>query len=315
AVEADPNFSTTLPDPNRDGQQVTVGLPEVQLFDAYVNSLRVEVALSLAYVRDPGNEHLIPVDPPVPVNGGGPPAIFASGGGSGSAGSGGVSGGSTGGGTIVPTVPPSPFASLDANHDGKLTPDEYLPPSPFLTLRDPALLTTAQKAMLATADQETKGINGVLARPADAVFLVSNTDAVRAVLTETRDKVVPLIQQAATGPVTIDVPRYGGPLAGAAGSGPVAVSGSDQGGVFSVAPKPPVPSGGAGVAILPIAFTTEPVTIDIAAWFKQPPADLKAFAPTYTLDANGFPDPSLTKYPDPTFGGLYPNGLPTDLML
>src|SRR5262249_15935003 len=79
-VEADPNFTTTLPDPFRNNQKVSVGLPEVYLFDAYVNSLRAEIALSLAYNRDPGNFDLLP-DTPVVVGSPGdmPPAppVFA----------------------------------------------------------------------------------------------------------------------------------------------------------------------------------------------------------------------------------------------
>jgi hypothetical protein len=52
------------------------------------------------------------------------------------------------------------------------------------------------------------------------------------------------------------------------------------------------------------------VTINLAAWFANPPSDLKAFAPTFTLDENGWPNPDQTRYPDATFGGLFPEGLP-----
>ena len=312
-VEANPDFSTTLPDPNNQGQTVAVGLPEVYLFDAYVNSLRAEVALSLAYARDPGDTHLVPR--PRPANGSGPgtapqPAIFAKGS------PGGGTTGSGGGGTGIVVFPPDPgsqFRDLDKNKDGKLTPDEYLPPSPYLTLRDAAFLTKAQQAMTAVADLETKGIAGVLARATDSVFLVSNTDEVRQLLTEVRDHVLPLIKQAAVGPVTFELPYYTPLALGGVGSAPPPPSaGSNQGGVFSIAPRPATSF---AEPTLPPIFTTEKVTFNLAAWFKLPPTDLKAFAPVYTLDSNGFPDPTLTKYPDSTFGGLYPDGLPSNFAL
>ena len=55
------------------------------------------------------------------------------------------------------------------------------------------------------------------------------------------------------------------------------------------------------------------MTVDLAAWFAKPPADLKVFAPTLVLNPQGWPDPSKTIYPDPTFGGLFPDGIKTDL--
>lgn len=62
-------------------------------------------------------------------------------------------------------------------------------------------------------------------------------------------------------------------------------------------------------------------TVDVNAWFTSPPPDLKAFFPTFTVQAvsdsnssTGY-DTSLllspSAYPDLTFGGLFPNGFPT----
>jgi hypothetical protein len=62
-------------------------------------------------------------------------------------------------------------------------------------------------------------------------------------------------------------------------------------------------------------------TIDVYAWFTAPPQDLKAFFPTFTVQAvvdsnssTGY-DTSLllspSAYPDLTFGGLFPNDFPT----
>ena len=175
-----------------------------------------------------------------------------------------------------------------------------------------ALLATAQQAIKAVVDKETKGISGVLARPADAVFLVSNTPQVQQLLSEVRDHVVPLMLQAATGPVTIELPHYL-PLNAAAQSAdpPPLPPGSNAGGVFSIQP-PPAPGG--SEPPLPPIFTTEKVTVNLAAWFAHPPADLKVFAPIYTLNSQGTIDIGRTTYPDATFGGLYPNGLPKDLV-
>jgi hypothetical protein len=303
AVEAKADFSTTLPDPNRQGQTVAVGLPEVYLFDAYVNSLRAEVALSLAYVRDPGGVQLVPT--PMPLNGGPEkirPAIFAVG--SGESGPGSI-------GTIAPD-PTTIFGALDKNKDNKLIPTEYLPASPYLTLRDASLLATAKQAIQAVSAKETLGIAGVLNRPTDAVFLVPNTEQVRAALTEVRDHVLPLLKDAISGPVEIELPLYT-PLNNAVQSAdpPPVPPGTNAGGVFSIQP-PPAP-GSAGPPAPPV-FTTEKVTVNIAAWFETPPPDLKVFAPTFTLGAGGIPDLTKTTYPDPTFGGLYPKGLPSDFV-
>lgn len=210
---------------------------------------------------------------------------------------------------LDPPPPGSPFRDLDKNTDGKLTPDEYLPASPFLTLRDASYFQTAQAAMLNIVDRETKGIVGVLARPATGSFLLPNSADVKAALTSVRDNVLPLIQQAAVGPVTLTVPRYEAiPLIA---SGGVAVHPVISNGIYTpgvVATANPTTAQDSDWIVL-----TENITLDVAAWFAHPPADLKVFAPTYTLDSIGYPNYSLTTYPDATFGGLFPNGLPSDL--
>ena len=301
-VEADPNFTTTLPDPDWNGKTVTIGLPEVYLFDAYVNSLRTEIALSLAYVRDPGVYQPVPE----PITGT-------------------VGSGNTGSGVELPPAPPiftksvgiskgrgtvnSPYVALDKNGDGKLTPDEYLPSSPYLTLRDASYLQTAQQSMLALVDAETKGIAGVLARPADGAFLIPHTAEVQKALADIRDNVLPIVKQAANGAVTLDIPHYTAvPLLTSNGGGIVPQQGNGAA-VFVLYPV------GGGLPPAPPIVTTEKLTINLAAWFATPPKDLKVFAPTYVLTADGWVDFTKTTSPDQTFGGLFPNGLPTDLQL
>lgn len=291
-VEADPNFSVTIPDVDSGGKMVSVGLPEVYLLDAYVQSLRAKVALSLAYVRDTGSGWI------PPAAGGDRPLTADEGGSGGSSGS-----GSSGGGTIV--FPTS--VSLDKNGDGRLTPNEYLPPSPYLTLRDAKFLTVAQQAMEAVVDREKKGIDGALGRPAGGSFLVPNVPAVQTALTEIRDKALPLIQQAATGPVTIEVPRWNIlPLASEWQSAARAAV-PERGDLVFASPGE---SGGGSGGYLPQPLT---LTVNLAAWFAHPPADLKTFAPTLTLTSDGWPDLTKTLYPDKTFGGLFPDGITVDL--
>ncbi len=306
-VEADPNFSISLPAPDQANKSVVVGVPEANLFEAYVQSLRVSLALSLAYVRDPGANGLLP--PPAPVVGGvgsgtgdsttaSPPAppIFGR--------------AALGRADVTPTIPPSPFQFLDKDHNGVLTPDEYMPPSPFLTLRDSTLLKTAQLALYAVADRESKGVAGVMARPAAGAFLVPNTPAMQPLLVNLRDKVIPVLQKAVTGPITLDVPRYQPiPLVAVGGGKSLVAPQISAGAIFSSNPSGP------DAPPMPPQVTTDSVTINLAAWFANPPADLKVFAPTYYLDSIGYPDFRRTTYPDPTFGGLFPNGLPEALRL
>ncbi|MEP6754913.1 MAG: hypothetical protein ABJA67_05390 [Chthonomonadales bacterium] len=296
-VEADPNFKITLP--IIDGQApVTIGLPEVYLFDAYVQSMRVELNLSLAYVCDPGTTW----EPPVPPTAGG------------------------GGGVITPKDTPTSIAFwgfnyLDKNGDHKLTPDEYLPPSPYLTLRDAKYLAAAQQAMLNIVDRASKGIDGVMARSTtDTSFLVSNTPEVSTALTNVKNTTLVDIKQAATGPVTLVFPIYqpmpldAGMLKSPGYGAATANKSVKQRGVFNSdhSPAGDVP----GDNPLPVppfpAPIMEKITINLAAWFTAPPADLKVFAPTIPLDESGFPRFDQAIYPDKTFGGLFPNGLPTN---
>ena len=165
----------------------------------------------------------------------------------------------------------------------------------------------------------------MLARPSTGTFLVPNTAQIAAILNNIQTNVVPLIAQSATGPVTLTFPHYAVPnLVGA-----IAEGSDSAGGLFQYIPSaaitvdtpppPPITSGTAIIApepiVPPITVTQEQVTINLAVWFANPPQDLKVFAPTYTLTASGGIDPTATVYPDLTFGGLFPNGLPQDLRL
>lgn|GEM_PF-1756416 len=322
-VEANPNFTYTIPDPDQSGQTVTIGLPEVYMFDAYLNSVAAQIQLSLAYVRDPGNYQVaVPVLntgssstggplPPIFVNPGPNPILFA-----------------------------LNYSALDTNGDGKLEPNEYLPPSPFLTLRDTTMIPAALTSLGATASKEALGIAGVLARPAGGGFLIPNTTQVATALNNISQNVLPLIAQAAVGPVALSFPHYTFVNI----FGPVAEGNDSSGGVFQYAPVAAVYNGSAsgtgsgassgsassgsgaitgGVASVNgpnipasgFTFTMETVTVNLAAWSSNPPADLKAFAPTYTLNPDGSLLQNSAAYPDLTFGGLFPNGLPADLRL
>jgi hypothetical protein len=300
-VLADPNFSFTLPDAEQEGQSVTIGLPEVRLFTAYVHTLRVELALSLAYIRDMGdwNRYLFP-----PVIGGGSSE--------GETGSGLVIGGHSG--RSDPPPPPGVHSpvDLDTNKDKQLQPSEYLPPSPFLTLRDAAYLRTAQQGLTAIAEHGLRGIEEALARPqGDQSYLIANTDEMRPALTALRDHVLPTIRQCALGPVTFEITHYY-PMPMLARNATTAAAKNPRpsaNGLFAAiypwpgeGPPPPPP-------------TVEKVTINLTVWFANPPADLKVFAPTFPLAPEGWPQFDAAVYPDITFGGLFPNGLPQDFRL
>ncbi|MCX6346038.1 MAG: hypothetical protein NT018_13360 [Armatimonadetes bacterium] len=56
---------------------------------------------------------------------------------------------------------------LDVNHNGFLTPSEWMPPSPFLTLTSSATMTGAKIDMTTAADKIIAGINATLAETSD----------------------------------------------------------------------------------------------------------------------------------------------------
>ncbi len=69
----------------------------------------------------------------------------------------------------------------------------------------------------------------------------------------------------------------------------------------------------AGIALFknaltqPVTLGNDPaITVNLSAWFTNPPADLRSILPTYSTNASGaFTTPS--SYPDPTLGGLLVN--------
>ncbi len=279
SVEAVPGFTGSITLPN--GATAVIGIPEVQLFHAYVNSLRVQLALSLAYIRSVTSTNTIN-----PL-----PAVY------------------------LPSVP------VDLNKDGKLEPNEYLPPSPYLTLRDPSYMATAQTALEGEATEEAAGITGVLARPTDGSggYLIPNSTTVNAALTQIQTQVLPVLQKLPTGPVTVQAPQPVGapdifhPQARSAAISRSDIIGTGHGddGLRAFY------NGGGSTSFVSQTSTTPTfvsVTLDLAAWFANPPTDLKTLAPTYPLDSTGFPIVSQAVYPDPTFAGLFPNGLPAGFL-
>ena len=57
------------------------------------------------------------------------------------------------------------------------------------------------------------------------------------------------------------------------------------------------------------------VPVNISAFLNNPPADLKALLPTLPVqtDSNGNAFLTDTGFPDPTFAGIFPNGIPVNL--
>ena len=159
----------------------------------------------------------------------------------------------------------------------------------------------------------------MLARTTGGSFLIPNTTAIAAILTNIETNVVPLIAQAAVGPVTLSFPHYavidlvGAIAEGADGSGGVFQSVPGLAITVDTPPAPPATGGsgslsGPNIPTVPqLSVTQTKVTVNLTAWFNSPPTDLKLFAPTFTLTSRGGIDSTGTVYPDPTFGGL--NGL------
>ncbi|MBM3495832.1 MAG: hypothetical protein FJX72_16140 [Armatimonadetes bacterium] len=269
-VEADAGFSTTLPDPDADGATIKIGLPEVHLLHAYAHVLRAEVALSLAYVRDIGPLTLTAFAESRPDGDG----LW------------------------------DPFRMLDSNGDKQLTPNEYLPGDPFLTLRDAAYMQTAQSAILSSVRQAEAGCAGVLARTETDGYLINNASPYREALAEMRDTALPLLRQAATGPVEFQTPHYEvEPIDGTDPVGPAPCAGDGRM-TFELDPDPGDCYGWGTTRIV-----MRTIRINVAAWFASPPPDLKALAPTLGLASDGWLDPEKVSFPDLTFAGLFPDGI------
>ncbi|NLI00174.1 MAG: hypothetical protein GX446_11875 [Chthonomonadales bacterium] len=270
-VEADAGFSVSLPDPDGDAAFIRVELPEVHLFHAYVHSLRTEVALALAYVRDIG--------PRYPV--------------------------ALGSDDDSSPIAWNPFRDLDRNADGRLSADEYLPADPFLTLRSAQYLTLARKAMLAASDHGDAGCAGVLARTAPDGYLINNVPPYREALQEMQAVSIPLLRKAAVGPIELLAPHYeyAADVVGAVDPpGPCLREGRTT---FNLDPDP-----GDCLGWGPPTIVMRRVRLNLAAWFDAPPRDLKVLAPTIGLTPDGWLDFESITLPDPTFAGLFPDGVP-----
>jgi len=87
---------------------------------------------------------------------------------------------------------------------------------------------------------------------------------------------------------------------------------SDREDVVFASPATTGVSGG-GSGAFPWVVRTETLKVNIAAWFANPPADLKTLAPTLTLGSDGWPDSTKSVYPDKTFAGLFPDGIKDEL--
>ena len=115
---------------------------------------------------------------------------------------------------------------------------------------DAALTDALEQSIRAAGLPYRRGSSWTIDTPyretADAIFLVPNNVDVHAVLKEIQDHVLPLIHQAATGPVTIEIPRYQPlpliPISEPGGSGQsivVAPRPALDGGVFALHPIHP----------------------------------------------------------------------------
>lgn len=153
----------------------------------------------------------------------------------------------------------------DADSSGDFTPDEYLPPSPFLALARANAFANAMAAMLQAADAVIAGADTSL-HPGGATDLVNweeNPD-VAAGLNEAAD----IAEEVKT--------------------------------AFAS-------------SAYPLTVDTTVVNVNLSAWATAPPPDLKALFPTAEVD-QGAGTLTIASWPDLTFAGLFPDGVPPDLV-
>jgi hypothetical protein len=170
----------------------------------------------------------------------------------------------------------------DVNHDWLLSPGEYLPPSPFATLTSAATMTASKADMSTACAKIIAGINATLAETSDNHDLLAWHTAGSGVewadLNLVRDYATKL-QSSCNAATTINFP-------------------DDEGNLV-------------------------PVSTFIGAWAANPPSDLKVMMPTMEINRYRWSptvayeydvDPLDGGVPDTTFGGLFPQGLPSDLI-
>lgn len=172
---------------------------------------------------------------------------------------------------------------MDANHDGYLTRSEWLPPSPFMTLMDPTLMYAQRGDVLIACEKALAGIDATLRETYDDAELIPmhGVDSMyyRGALAVMR-QMVEDIKRSLNQPTVMQIPWDG---------------------------------------------SVYPLSVYLGAWSDNPPPDLTYFMPRYQFVANGdgVPDmiwsnlsmrPVEGSYPDTTFGGLFPEGLPNDVL-
>jgi len=151
--------------------------------------------------------------------------------------------------------------SFDTNRDLRLSPNEYLAPAPYATLRSggKAQLATALTNLRGGLNNIESGINAKIAETDSSSEAVQLTSTLRTQFNTALTQ-IPVAREVLTGAFT--------------------VPGTD-------------------------------VTTNLAAYLNNPIADLHTSAPTLRFDAAAGQIVPVTPLPNPTFNGLFPNGLPT----
>lgn len=161
-------------------------------------------------------------------------------------------------------------AEMDANGDGLLTPAEYLPGPPFLTLTDSAALAEAWSALSGAVSDAGAAAAGML-ETVDPRQLLARAGEEEPIPWAEVAQSLTALQLALLGPVMLPIP-YVDPATGSMKQ----------------------------VATL----------VDLRAFWANPPADLRGLLPTlrYREVSAGTFDVTVDSLPDKTLGGLLPAG-------
>ncbi len=163
----------------------------------------------------------------------------------------------------------------DANSDGVVTPAEYLPPAPFGALK------SGGAALLTSSLQSYRDCLADL-KTGCSYHLQPATGG------QPQQLAKPGELLAGANPQELAIVRDGAIVLATAFNGPATLS-----------PW--------------ISTLSQDVRINLPALFTSPVANLRTIAPDYTL-IQGWADADLTTIDDLTFGGLFPNSLPTEVL-
>jgi len=199
----------------------------------------------------------------------------------------------------------------DTNGDKVLVQSEYIPASPFLTLLDAAPMNAIKTDLISACDKAMLGIDATLAETSDDYDLIPWHTAGSGLSQDDLNSAKVAVQQVKDAlSKTVVLPMVWS--------------------VYEIFDYSwywnEIPGGEQWVdpwAEKQVQYAL--VKMNLLAWSDNPPADLKAFAPKLQIIEQDIDNgmyhttwkelrPVLGSYADPTFGGLFPEGLPDEML-